>query len=180
MKSQQLNQGEPVPVSTIVSHDSADIAVVRVERAPRYRLSPFYMLSSSHGFGVEVGAWGYTAEALPEGGAVPTPRAYHGTIQRVFQYTSKLGYSYSAGELSFPAPRGLSGGPVFKLPQGLHLAGIVTESFESTMSRHSTEEFDEAGVVTRERIHRVIEFGLFVDLRPLSRWLDQQVGPELG
>ena len=167
-------------MSTIVSHDSADIAVVTVDQAPHYRLSPFYMLSSRHARGAQIEAWGYTAEALPEGGAVPTPRAYHGTVQRVFQHDSELGYCYSAGELSFPAPGGLSGGPVFTLPQRLHLVGVVAENFESTTLLHSTEEFDEAGVMTRERIHRVIEFGLFVDLRPLSGWLDQHVGPELG
>ena len=60
------------------------------------------------------------------------------------------------------------------------MAGIVTENFESTTALHSIEEYEEDGVVTRERIQRVIQYGIFVDLAPLSRWLDQEVGGEFG
>ena len=40
----RLNQGVPSPVSSIVSHGSADVAVVKVEGAHRHLLAPFYIL----------------------------------------------------------------------------------------------------------------------------------------
>lgn len=182
LASPRLAGGGPTPILSIARHDTADVAVVKVAGTQHHLLDPFYMVSTQHQHqaGAAVGAWGYPEDSSPTGGMTPTPRVFKGTVQRTLQHQSHLGYEYHAGELSFGAPRGLSGGPVFTLPQEMHLAGVVTENLLSTTELHAVEEYEEDGAVTRERIQRVIQYGLFVDLAPLTRWLDQEAGGELG
>lgn len=174
-----LNSGGPTPVISIRPHPSVDVAVVKVS-GDTTRLSPFYILSTGHSAGSDVGAWGFPEDSSPEGGLVPTPRFFRGNLQRLFSHHSPLGYTYQAGELSFGAPGGLSGGPVFSMPEAMHLIGVVAENFESTIYLRSIYEAEEDGRVTSERIHDVINYGLFVELAPLARWLDQEAGRELG
>ncbi len=94
----------------VVAHESADLAVLRVEpddEAPHYY---FDEIESSKQLllGHDVHAYGYAAND-PGDDALTTPRYFRGYIQRfVGNYHAPGGYSYLAGELSFPAPPGLS------------------------------------------------------------------------
>ncbi len=176
----RLNGGRPVQAASIDRHESADLAVVKVPSAPTHLVDPFYIIAPSYDAGSAIGSWGFPEDTSSEGGLVPTPRIFRGTIQRLFQHASHLGYSYAAGELSFSAPGGLSGGPVFAGIDDIHLIGVVTENFESTKYLYSTLDFLEDGREARETMHQVINYGLFVDLRLVTRWLDQLAGRELG
>lgn len=178
--SPHLGGGAPLQVTSVECHPTADLAVVKVDIASIPPAIPFHILSNNHPPGSDVGAWGYPLDSLPGGGLAPTPRVFKGIVQREMNHQSSFGHQYEAGELSFGAPRGLSGGPVFTFPQQMHLVGVVTENFESTTERQTIEEYhDEHGII-RESTHKVIQYAVYVALKPVARWLETHAGGELG
>ena len=175
-----LGGGESLQVTSVEVHPTADLAVVKVDIANIPTGIPFHILSNNHPPGSDVGAWGYPLDSLSDGGLAPTPRVFKGIVQREMNHESSFGYEYEAGELSFGAPRGLSGGPVFTFPYQMHLVGVVTENFESTTEHQTIEEYrDEHGIV-RESTHKVIQHAVYVALGPVARWLETHAGGELG
>jgi Trypsin-like peptidase domain len=104
---------------------------------------------------------------------VAVPRIFMGHVQRLIaRYKSRMGYEYSAAELSIPAPPGLSGGP-FYMPQDPRVPyGLVADNLEVGALLFDKETLDEGGVRTVHHRERVIEYGIAVLLPPLVDWID--------
>jgi hypothetical protein len=106
-----------ISASRVVTHTEADLAVViagstgdlHIAGAP---VEPFETISAPF-LGSDFWAFGYPidqARGAPK--SAPTPRLFKGHVQRVLSYEAPP-FTYGAAEISFPAPRGLSGGPMF-------------------------------------------------------------------
>jgi hypothetical protein len=107
----------------------------------------------------------------------PTPRLFKGHFQRIFEHESDFGFSYLAGELSMPAPHGLSGGPVFSLQRG-RVLGVVAENLETTNLRHSQETVEEDGSTTRVERLGVINYGICVMVQAIEAWAEEIIERE--
>jgi hypothetical protein len=166
-------QQELRAVEEVIVHPKADVALLRLseEHALPDR---FAGETPTYGWGVPVSAFGYP-EDMDETALVPTPRYFRGNLQRMFLFRSRFGYEYEAGELSFGAPAGLSGGPVTPDSDYAMVMGLVAENREastylSTISERTTESSSYT-----ERIHSVINYAIAVRLDPLKPWFDEHV-----
>jgi hypothetical protein len=92
-------------------------------------------------------------------------------VQRTFSHNGLLSYHYEAAELSFPAPGGLSGGPVVTMPHAVHVLGLVTENWESTTFLQSVEEVQDNGGIYKETTRAVVNYGICVRLLEIEPWL---------
>lgn len=167
-------------VAEIKWHPSADIALLRLAGSawpggvePFVRTKPFTAL------GMEFMAYGFPEDALApnEEPLTPTPRLFRGYLQRQLTYL-RAGYEYSAGEMSIPAPAGLSGGALFVAADFNSVIGVAAENVQSTTYVGRVEEqTSEEGKVTRiEREH--VQYGIAALLAPLGDWLDELVPEE--
>jgi hypothetical protein len=167
-----------VRVSDIQIHPQADLAVIvspEEELHPKLPpMDPFRLTAGNWGLGKEFAAYGYPTEGPSPTSTsdVPTPRLFLGHYQRFFQY-SDVRYNYVAGELSIPAPAGLSGGPLFNPGGPMVLTGIVAGNVEAYSTLSWREEVREGGVERIEMHHRVIEYGIAVMLSSVQDWLDE-------
>ena len=62
----------------------------------------------------------------------------------------------------------------------MHLLGVVSENFESTRYVDTVETVQTDSGTDRTVIHKVSNFAVYVELAPLSPWLDGLAGGELG
>lgn len=176
-----LNQGKRISVTRIVRCPDADLAMLEIEARLAFSATRFHTFAkSSSGAGSDVSAIGYQEESGDQDSIALTRRVFRGSIQRRFFHTSHLGVEYEAIELSFAAPAGLSGGPVYSSSTGIHLIGVVTENFQSTTFLQSVAEIQDKGNTYVEKIHERIQYGICVDLDSYERWVDQTFGGELG
>lgn len=171
---------QPRPVTRVHQHDRADVAVLVCETLTWGTVSPFPAVREYADLllGEEFYAYGFPVDALTydqeEG---PTPRAFRGHFQRYCIHESSMGYRYRAGEMSMPAPSGLSGGPVFSTEGDLEVFGLVAANLEANRLLH--EEDQEIGNderVKRQR-YRVIAYGMSVLLDPIVNWLRTVIPP---
>jgi hypothetical protein len=163
-----------IEVTGLAVHPTADLAVLTVAPIASDELLPFAGREQTLTWGDDAHAVGFPEES--EGhGVVPTARYHSGNIQRFFTHRSSLGYVYRAGELSFGAAAGLSGGPVFPPEHLDKVIGVVAENHDSTTYLRSVEEVQEDGQIYRQRLHEVIRYGIFVSLntKPVAVWLDR-------
>lgn len=110
--------------------DEYDLAIFETD-APRAQWSnPFKTLRYSADFGEEVCAFGYPQDFMSQVAGKETARLLRGSIQRPFGF-ERHDRKYSAYELSFPCPPGLSGSPLFLAEDPSTVIGIVTENFET-------------------------------------------------
>jgi hypothetical protein len=174
-----LNGGHPVAAVTITRHPEADIAVVEIADQGTYRVQPLFIVAKSYGYGDEVAALGFSEDSMRDGTVKPIGRIFRGFLQRFFDHNSHLGYEYRAAEVSFPSPAGLSGGPVFTMPHGIHVVGLMAENFQSTTYLHAVEEVQDATSHYKETIKQVIQYGVVVRFdEQMETWLNRAVGPE--
>src|SRR4051794_21814698 len=109
-----IDHGDPIRPTKISTHPTADLALLEVPVVSAAELAPFVGVTRVNSWGWPVSALGYPEDAGedPEEGLKPTARYFSGHIQRLYTHRSRIGpYRYRAGELSFGAPAGLSGGP---------------------------------------------------------------------
>lgn len=148
-------------------HPEADLAVLRIEHDPGELDSildelPFRGLAPLTGVGANFGAYGFPehpdwSDDRPEAAG----RLFKGHFQRLFTFEDHTGrYSYPAGEMSIPSPRGLSGGPLFSLDQPDKLAAIAAANVYSS---------------TPGEIEGTVSYGIAVLLWMTQVWLDDQV-----
>jgi hypothetical protein len=149
-------------------HPRLDVAALRISENTIF--DPFSKVSAQVSFGDEVAAFGYPEDTEPSG-VVPVPRLFRGHIQRIFDHQSEFGFRYTAAELSFPAPAGLSGGPVALKDHPTEVIGVVTESKLATTFLQSIAEFSNEKERFSERIHSTIEYGLAALLTLQDNWL---------
>lgn len=72
-------------------------------------------------------------------------------------------------ELSFLLSPGMSGAPIFTIPDEI-VVGVGVGSFGSELTEHSIEEVDEAGRTFKERRIRIEQFGFAHDITKLLDW----------
>jgi len=169
-----IDQADLISVKEVVRHQQADVALLRVDPVLSEELQPFIGLSAIHSWGEQVQALGYAEESSAEE-VIPTARWFSGSIQRLYTHHSLMGYAYRAGELSFGAPAGLSGGPIFTVREEDRIVGIVAENHDSTTMLRSVAEVQDGDSRYSEQIHEVIRYGVFVELSSLRRWLEENV-----
>lgn len=168
-----------IPVTRIVKHTSADIALLTLDLQRGHHVEALSLGNSRDLYwGAHVAAFGFPMDTIQFGNLEdqltwtgPTPRFLGGHIQRNSVHVSALGYKYYAKELSFAAPSGLSGGPVF-LAESMRPVGLVTENYESTTFRRSITEVSEPGHEFRETVHAVVNYAICLSLEPLRNWLN--------
>jgi hypothetical protein len=124
-------------------------------------------------FGEDVWAFGFPTEISPQGGNDPQPRFFKGHIQTRYRYSDR--FNYDAVELSFPAPGGLSGGPVAILNPNDLLVGMVTTNHDSYTVTDSMDEIDESGKRTIIEGRKIVSYGLALALDGVDDWLDSVV-----
>lgn len=163
-----------VRVDKLALHPEADLALVRTRELPEGTVLPFDGVSALQDWGESVMALGYPEESTSDG-IVPSARLFSGSIQRRVTYDSPLGHRYLSGELSFGAPAGLSGGPVFPTREPHRVVGLVAENRDSSTYLRAVEEVQEDGKLYREHFQEVIRFGVYVELSAYLRWIDATV-----
>jgi S1-C subfamily serine protease len=171
---QEAEHVDGVLVREVVRHPDADVALLRL-RVVEWVVEPFWRQLPIHGLGEDVMAYGYP-ENVRSGDRSPTARLFKGYVQRVYRHDSHMGFRYTALELDFACPAGLSGGPVFRPGAPQMVLGLATENFESTTYLDAVEETSEDGATTRRtQYQRVLSYGVAVSLESLEDWLDDHL-----
>lgn len=161
---------EPVLAHQVVIHPDSDIAVVFATPA-RPEVLQMQVFGLDNGDLIEGGdflTFGYPTD----GTGTPTGRLFKGHFLRHLGYTDSSNRSYFAGELSIPAPGGLSGGPVVRDHSSQLLTAIVTTNVESYVILDSFEEVERDGKTLRVESRRVVQYGIAAMLPGLAAWLD--------
>jgi hypothetical protein len=149
------------PVNEIVVEERLDAALLDVVvEEPRW-IQPFTHALGAAWYGSEVASIGWPVDLLSPDAGKETLRCFRGHIQRTFLYAPPSGESYSAFELSFAAPPGPSGAPVFLIDEPKTLVGIVTANFRTHSLTEATEEIaDTTGTMQRTEYRSVITYGV--------------------
>jgi hypothetical protein len=177
---------EVMSIKEIRTHPTADLAVLLADDSFDYRAGDGGPETAFQD-GVEGGAlgddfvtFGYPSEGpRPDTGNEPTPRIFKGHFQRFFRYESSAGSSYRAGEMSIPAPGGLSGSALFNPEAPSLVTGLVTTNVEAFAVTDSVSEVSSDGVHYREESRRVLNYGLALMLSDVADWLYLEI-PESG
>jgi hypothetical protein len=165
--------GSVVRSVEVITHKTADVAIVRV--APDVaRLVPFWDFVSNYSLGEQFLTSGFPYEDIEGGGKRLLPRLFMGIFQRIFDYTHGP-WSYTAAELSAPAPMGLSGGPLFRPGAPQMLTAVVTANFESQLVIDHYEEVQREGTKTVYRTAKVTTYGVALLLDRVADWLNQHL-----
>ncbi len=164
----------------VVKHPEADIAVIITEPLANddgrgYAKGTFWDCVGNWGLGEEFLAYGFPTEGPFQETCSPTPRLFVGHYQRFMWFDAPNRGRYLAGEMSIPAPAGLSGGPVFRREAPSMLTGLVTSNVETYSVLHSIDEVDDSGGRYREESRRVIQYGLVAMLSDIEEWIDQLI-----
>jgi hypothetical protein len=110
-----------------------------------------------------------------------TARIFKGHFQRFIDPFRPEGssYSYRAGEMSIPAPVGLSGGPVFRPAAPVMLLGMVTANLNTSTSagEESYEERLSDGSIRTTIYRHVVSYGIALMVDTVNDWLDDHVPP---
>lgn len=174
--------GRVAQVTRIDRHPTADIAVLFTELGPQDTTTgvpdpAFQGCPSNWGLGESFVAYGFPEEINPDGSALTAqPRLFQGHYQRFFNYESSGGFRYVAGEMSIPAPGGLSGGPLFRAPHAI-ATGMVTANHDSYSIVDSIDEVDDNGRRYRQESRRIISYGVALMLSSVQPWL-KEIIPE--
>lgn len=161
--------------SPVLCHDlapkPADVAVGVADCAVE---TPLRLKSAPAHIWQEVAALGYPENALIQENSAFwfSIRGHRGYIQRELS-PGQFGLPGhpAAFELNFPITAGLSGSPLF-ISRGHvdFVVGVCVGSHSSRIQQYSHEEVTEDGQSLREIHHRIEEYGIAHDLRPLLGW----------
>jgi hypothetical protein len=161
-------------VVSIEIHPVADVALMFTEQFPTDAVGSIGGLDYAADWGERIVAFGYPEDTSPTG-ITPTPRMSVGTIQRFFKYDDGRG-GYSAIELSFPAPAGLSGAPVSRTQDTGLVIGVVCANHSALTYTGSFEVTDHTGTYqAKER--DVVRYGIAVYLPDVIEWIEHFVPP---
>jgi hypothetical protein len=165
-----------IPVVSVSKHPDADVAVLQGEPSATdtqvsHPDNAFWDCVANWGLGEEFLAYGFPEETNPQGAATAQPRLFVGHYQRFFPFESPSGFHYLAGEMSVPAPGGLSGGPLFRRGAPQMITGIVTTNHDSYTISDSVEEVENNGRVYRAESRRIISYGIALMLNTVKPWL---------
>ncbi len=159
-------------VQQAARHPSVDVAVLGIESREVLIPDAFVTeLANDLIDGGDFTAFGYPMESTPQG-QQPTGRIMRGHWQRFFGYTNAAGRNYFAGEMSIPAPGGMSGGPVLRGADTNLLEGIVTTNHDSFAILDQVDDVDDDGARTRIESRRIVSYGIAVMSVVFREWLD--------
>jgi len=163
---------------------NADTAMIVTDAPNAEWVLPFQFVQFAANLGERVCALGYPNQTLQlDAPAKETLRFFRGTVQRPFIHRSAVfaNVGYSAYELSFPCPSGLSGGPLFLEDDPRTVIGVVTENLEAGTLLHEHEEVVEEGQrsITHTQIHRIINYGVAANLIEAADVLESVLGRPL-
>lgn len=174
-------------ITGVILHTEADLAILESppdddDDMKGYPPGAFTNFVGNWSLGEEFMAYGFPMEGPSREPSVqtPTPRLFRGHYQRFFDFQSPGGYRYVAGEMSIPAPAGLSGGPIFRPGAPSLITGVVASNTESYSTLDWVEEVQAEGATRVEAHHRVVSYGAAVILSPLEGWLDAKVPHRKG
>ena len=156
----------------------SDLAVFETDAPGAKWAAPFQKLKYVADLGEEVCAFGYPQDLMSQVPAKETPRFFRGTVQRPFLF-ERSGRRYSAYELSFPCPPGLSGGPVFLADDAGTVIGVVTENFETYTVQHKVVEEKRPGEVIRHEARSVITYGVAANIFSALDAIEKVLGRRL-
>jgi hypothetical protein len=162
----------------VIIHPTADLAVLIADPADSSYsdFAPYREVIEVEP-GEEVHAYGFH-EDTTDHGIEPLDRHFHGVVQRLFIWDIQRPYSYDAIELSFGAPPGLSGGPLYKTflnpktgTTHCVLVGMVTGNREASIHLETITEVQNGNERYVERIHSVTNYGIALNLSAYAKWL---------
>jgi trypsin-like peptidase len=163
-------------------HETVDIAAVvgdEAERGIPYAFSGLHAFEGTYGLGDAVAAFGFpVGGTLEEPPNKPTPRAFRGYVQRLTRFKSGGSEPYTAYELSFAAPDGLSGGPVF-VPGSDRVFAMVTGNLMSYTTLMEEVQHREGGEVRTVEGRQIVSYGMALSLWHVEDWL-KDVAPLSG
>lgn len=157
-------------IHEVIPHPKADIAVLVTEDIVPNNFEQFQLTESDFFYGAPAHCFGYTCDF---GGRTKIePRALVAFVQREFTYKDGQ-YNSKAIEISSPIPKGMSGGPVFYPPKAnkCEVFGVAIASIESQIVVHSLNEYKNEIETEREKISKVIEYGVVLRLASIKDWL---------
>lgn len=176
-----------VPVKAVDLHPTADLALLTLDLVEGSGMRALWGLTTHDGrfdfasVGVDFFAYGFPESTMfGDDPPMPTARLFKGHIQRYLDHATPGGrYRYIAGELSIPAPAGLSGGPLLS-DAGSYAYGLVTENLESYTTLDEVEQLRLGEkVVATTRYRRVITYGLALMFgeKGVAEWLNARIPP---
>jgi hypothetical protein len=170
---------DPIPFSKVEHHPHADLSMITIDPdnlGYKPYWEPFWNFAANFQVGEEFMAYGYPIDTVvAEEDLGPAPRLFRGHYQRFWFHRAGTRFNYVAGELSVPAPAGLSGGPVFR-PDALPIVtGMVTSNVESTTYTDEVVERTRNGSTERTILKRLVSYGVAVMLSELAPWLDDLI-----
>jgi hypothetical protein len=174
--------GRDFRVLNIHRHPTADIAMLEgdeTEGGVPYPTIGLHRFTGTYGVGDEIVTFGF-----PVGGTLvepdePTPRMFRGFTQRIGDFASGGSEPYRAYELSFPAPAGLSGGPIFPLSAPDRVFAMVTGLLESYTIADEQVIEQTQDHTHRMEARRIISYGMALGLWQFEQWLNE-VAPLSG
>jgi hypothetical protein len=140
-------------------YEPCDVAVLEAEVERPTWIAPFTKIRGATYMGEPVTAIGSPVAILTEG-QQESLRVFRGFVQRPFAYDGRLGHRYSAYELSFPSPPGLSGAPLFTDEEPNFLLGVITENFKSYTVVESEETTSGEGGLRRTESREIVTYGV--------------------
>lgn len=158
--------------------EEVDIAVFETDAPGAEWAVPFKKLRYFADLGEEICAFGYPQDLMSPAPAKETPRLFRGTVQRPFLF-ERSGRKYSAFELSFPCPPGLSGGPLFLADDPDTVIGVATENFETYTVQHEVVEEKRPGEVFRHEARSVITYGVAANILGAVDAIEKVLGRRL-
>jgi len=156
----------------------SDLAVFETDAPEAKWAVPFQKLKYAADLGEEICAFGYPQDLMSQVPAKETMRFFRGTVQRPFLF-ERPGRRYSAFELSFSCPPGLSGGPVFLAEDPSTVIGVVTENFETYTVQHEMVEERRPGEVIRHEARHVITYGVAANIFSALEAIEKVLGRRL-
>ncbi len=156
----------------------SDLAVFETDAPEPKWAVPFKKLQYAADLGEEICAFGYPQDLMSQAPAKETMRFFRGTVQRPFLF-ERSGRRYSAFELSFPCPPGLSGAPVFLAEDPSTVIGVVTENFETYTVQHEMVEERRPGEVIRHEARHVITYGVAANIFSALDAIEKVLGRRL-
>ena len=155
-------------VDRILQHPEADLAILTVSEPVPEAFEQLELDECDFRFGAPAHSFGMVLEHGPR--QRPVHRVVGGIIQRDMVYESGS-YRSPAVELSYPIPNGMSGGPAFYPLGRIRVFGVAIGTIESEVVVHAFEEREDGVVKERERVSRIVQYGVALRLHPLRDWI---------
>ncbi len=166
-----LGKNQVLTARQVWRHPTADIAVVEFDTgAPDFLPEPVEFTDETCSLGTGLCSFGYPFTTLDGGALELEPRFLSGYIQRFFTYRGGR-YEYTAAEISFPVPTGMSGAPLLA-KSGFHVIGLVTATFESSTVIDSIEERISGNATLKHTVSKVVSYGVALLFSPeIKEWI---------